>query len=835
MIDFCSYNIRGLHNKVSFAKDFLSVNKCGLAALLETHVKKEDVGFYSSVIAPRFKWLFNYDFHDNGRIWFGWDENLWKVTLVASSAQHITCEVLQTDGPVHCLLTMVYAFNDEVLRRYLWADLESLQQNYSENMLPWCLMGDFNTFMYSFETNGPMPRRSNHIEEFKRCTTDLGLVDLRYQGTIFTWWDGNTTVPVMRKLDRVLVNSDWLARYDLSLAEFLPRGLSDHNPAVVHLGITRDIIRKPFQLFKHILDHDLFMQVVQQAWDSPVQGNLWHILITKLNRLKDSLKTLNSEGGNLHDNVVAARTELLDFQNGLPSIPSQPQRIEEGLKSKKLQEALLIEEKFLKQKSKVRWLQHGDENNKFFFNSCRGRWNSNKLLQITDDEGTVHMGHSNIANVAVSYFQKLLGSSCDVQEFSDWPEMQGINKLSEGEQHELINPFTAVDVLATFKAMAKGKSPGPDGYSPEFFVKAWKIVGHDTTAAILHFFETGQLPRMINSSAISLIPKQSNASHLSHYRPISCCTAIYKCIGKLIAHRMSKVMCSLVSLNQCAFVPTRSLGDNVFLAQALCRNYHLNYGSPRFACKLDIRKAFDTLNWAFILQLLATMNFPEKFIKWIKVCITSCMYSIKVNAALEGYFAAAAGIRQGDPISPYLFVLAMEALNVCFTKVIVGSKFSYHWRCGDLKLTHLVFADDLLLFCKGNQPSIALLLEAINLFSSISGLKLNTAKCVCFFGNVSTEVKNYALNQSGFTEGNLPITYLGLPLTSRNLNARDCMPLIHKICKRVDLWTCKFLSQAGRLQLIKSILFGIQGFWVRFLFLPTQVEKRIQSILARFF
>ena len=291
-----------------------------------------------------------------------------------------------------------------------------------------------------------------------------------------------------------------------------------------------------------------------------------------------------------------------------------------------------------------------------------------------------------------------------------------------------------------------------------------------------------------------------------------------------------------MKLNQTAFVPSRSIGDNVLLAQALCRNYHLNVGPSRIACKLDIRKAFDTLNWSFIFKVLEVMNFPGQFINWLKVCVTTCMHSVKINGALEGYFAANSGLRQGDPLSPYLFVLGMEVLNVCFARILSssGSDFSYHWRCSSLNLTHLVFADDLMVFCKGNLSSFTRLFEAVSLFSSISGLNLSTGKCFCFFGNVPTDVKASVLSLSGFTEGTLPITYLGLPLVSKSLNARDCQPLIIKITKRIELWTNKFISQGGRLQLIDSILAAIQSYWARFLFFPDKVVKRLSSIFAKF-
>lgn len=118
------------------------------------------------------------------------------------------------------------------------------------------------------------------------------------------------------------------------------------------------------------------------------------------------------------------------------------------------------------------------------------------------------------------------------------------------------------------------------------------------------------------------------------------------------------------------------MGDNIFLAQFLCRDYHLQRGSPKFACKLDVRKAFDSLNWEFIWKAMHCMNFPPGFINWIKPCITTCMYSVKINGSLEGYFKAASGLRQGDPLSPYLFVIAMEVLNACMKNSILKEVLS---------------------------------------------------------------------------------------------------------------------------------------------------------------
>lgn len=175
---------------------------------------------------------------------------------------------------------------------------------------PWCLLGDFNIFLYPFETSGPLPRRLSGIHEFKGCLQNVGLTDLHYEGDIFTWWDSNITDPLYRKLDRVLVNDTWLAHFDLSHAKFLNRGLSDHCPATISLGLPKDKVFKPFQVFNHLLEHEKFLPTVQEAWSSHFEGNPWHILISKLRIVKGALKNLNKDVGNLHDHVTSARDAL---------------------------------------------------------------------------------------------------------------------------------------------------------------------------------------------------------------------------------------------------------------------------------------------------------------------------------------------------------------------------------------------------------------------------------------------------------------------------------------------------------------------------------------------
>lgn len=228
------------------------------------------------------------------------------------------------------------------------------------------------------------------------------------------------------------------------------------------------------------------------------------------------------------------------------------------------------------------------------------------------------------------------------------------------------------------------------------------------------------------------------------------------------------------------------------------------------------------------------MGFPIKFVDWIRLCITRYMFSIKINGSLEGYFQGKSGLRQGDPTSPYLFVIAMEVFTSCINRRTATEDFSYHWGTEEVGLSHLIFADDVLLLCKGELHSVNKLMIAIKEFADMSGFHLNADKSMCFFGNVSIPVADSIVLSTGFQRGNLSITYLGLPLIAYKLKDDDCIPLVSRFCARVEVWTSKFLNFAGRLQLTKTILIGIAGYWCMYLFLPKRVLKKLNSIMFKF-
>ena len=256
----------------------------------------------------------------------------------------------------------------------------------------------------------------------------------------------------------------------------------------------------------------------------------------------------------------------------------------------------------------------------------------------------------------------------------------------------------------------------------------------------MDFFRSGCLLHKINCTILALVPKVPNPSSMHDYRPISCCNTIYKCISKIIATRIKRCLPDIISPAQAAFVHGRSITDNILLTQELMKNYHLDSGPPRCALKIDLKKAYDSISWGCILDILSSMGTPATLLRCIKACITTPMFFICVNGELTGFFASKRGVRQGDPLSPFLFLIAMEAFSLSLSKAVLHPRFDFHPKCKQIKISHLCFADDLFLFAKGNVDSVQITLDELTKFEAFSGMQVNKQKSVVFLAGIEDNV-----------------------------------------------------------------------------------------------
>ena len=197
-------------------------------------------------------------------------------------------------------------------------------------------------------------------------------------------------------------------------------------------------------------------------------------------------------------------------------------------------------------------------------------------------------------------------------------------------------------------------------------------------------------------------------------------------------------------------------------------------------------------------------------------------------------FRGRRGLRQGDPLSPLLFVLAMEYFSRIMHKASTLPNYKHHPHCKPLNLTHLMFADDLIIFGKADPPTIQIMKEALDHFSCSTGLVANLHKSQIFLGGCPTSLHNHCIQTIGFQEGSLPMNYLGIPITASRLSKLECSTLVEKITARVHIWATRNLSFAGRAMLINNVIFGMFNYWASIFLLPQSVLDKITSICRNY-
>ncbi|KAL9226247.1 hypothetical protein vseg_002079 [Gypsophila vaccaria] len=215
-------------------------------------------------------------------------------------------------------------------------------------------------------------------------------------------------------------------------------------------------------------------------------------------------------------------------------------------------------------------------------------------------------------------------------------------------------------------------------------------------------------------------------------------------------------------------------------------------------------------------------------------CITTPKFSLTINGEMFGYFQGQRGLRQGDPLSPLIFTLCMEYLTRTIKYAAMRYPFHYHPMCKELKLANLMFADDILLFCKGDVQSIMTLLRAYSTFSKTSGLRINPSKSNAYFRGVNEDTKKHILSISGFTEGALPFKYLGMPIQTTRLTKHDYEGLVERICDRIHTYGARKFSYAGRLVLINAVLTSLHSYWATLFVLPKGILDRVETVCRNF-
>jgi hypothetical protein len=285
-------------------------------------------------------------------------------------------------------------------------------------------------------------------------------------------------------------------------------------------------------------------------------------------------------------------------------------------------------------------------------------------------------------------------------------------------------------------------------------------------------------------------------------RPISLCNVLYKIVSKVLANRLKSCLDKLVSQEQSAFVEGRSILDNALIAieviHAMKRKTKGHRGE--LALKIDISKAYDKVDWGFLRGMLVRMGFAEQWIQWMMMCVSSVNYSVLMNFDKVGPITPGRGLRQGDPLSPYLFILVAEGLTALIHQVVHRGDIHGVRICrGAPEVSHLLFADDCFLFCRANVAEVNQLLSILHTYEQASGQEINLSKSEVFISrNMSQAEQEDLAGILGVRHVLGTGIYLGLPsMIGRNKKAIFSY-IKDRIWKKINSWRGRALSKAGK-------------------------------------
>src|SRR6516165_6265357 len=605
---FGSWNIRGLngYSKQRAVKSWISDCSLSLIGLLETKVALGHLDSVVSKICPSWHYISNASNSVACRVLVCWDPTVFSITSTHMSSQDITCQVTRLADGIPFGITFVYESNDPGCRRLLWDFLGSQARVFSS--LPWVVLGDFNVILRASDRVGGDSAWYSHMDDFGQCVHSAELVSCPYTGLRFTWHNGQQGEgSILRKLDWVLCSSSWFMTWPGTIFDILPRTVSDHCAMVVRVGALPPKRPSSFKFLNFWADRVDFLGIVQRVWDIPLGGSPMFRVTQKLSLLKRELRALHArDSSHISARVVEVRGQWAAAQATLDEDPSSTECLatEHDL-AKSYYRLCHEEEAFYKQRSRVQWLSLGDKNTKFFHRSLVHRQVRNRIHSLLDEDGSHVTDQRGLGQLAVRYFQGLFSAPSQ-------PSFEGVSRVITSRIFEDVIPSLIADISdeeirSAMFSIPDDKALGPDGYTALFFKRAWDIIGLDIMSAVRHFFATNELPRCVSATRIALVPKVESPLSMSDFRPISCCNVLYKCISKVIVNRFKEVLPGVIGSSQSAFVPGRRISDNILLTQELMRNYHIG-GAPRCALKVDIRKAFDTMSWEFILLGLRTIG-----------------------------------------------------------------------------------------------------------------------------------------------------------------------------------------------------------------------------------
>ncbi|GLT78653.1 hypothetical protein SLA2020_501810 [Shorea laevis] len=767
----------------------------------------------------------------SGGIWVLWNGSIGEVFVLESTAQMITV-LVKCPHLEPWIFSAVYASPTPSVREQLWNKIEQLD---CFDHMPWLLVGDFNQITSSNERLDGLVTGLRGASKMLECFQARELIDLGASGSRFTWTNkqhgGNL---VMKRLDRALANVPWRLLFPEAFVRNLPRTRGDHCPVLINIkGLPPPSKEsRPFRFEAAWLSHPNFKTMLEKAWNEGTS------LENAINSFTTSVKRWNQEVfGDIFKRKRRLLARIIGTQKEIENCPRPSLFALEDRLIKSYNAVLNQEELLWLQKSRSNWVQFGDQNTRFFHTTTIIKRRSQRITALKRTDNTWCTDPKELRDMVVEYFKDLYQAPVEIANPTSVMDFLRNGHMDENQLLTILRPISNEEIKDAIFSMSAYKAPGSDGLQPVFYQLNWSIVSDRLYEFVKTAFQEGSFERSLNDTLICIIPKMAQPEKLNQLRPIGLCNVAVKAITKVMVNRLRPILVDILSPTQSAFIPGKGCHDNIVIVQEAIHSLKKCKGKVgNFIMKIDLEKAYDRISWDFLRWVLQDLGLPSNWISLIMFCTTTSEFSLLWNGEKTTPFTPTRGLRQGDPLSPYLFVLCLDRLSQLIENDVQSKKWSPFriTRKGPF-LSHVFFADDLILFGKATVENANTLMSCLDRFCSISGQKVNPQKSkILFSPNSDCNTISEICRVTGMAATDELGRYLGVQIEGKRLTRKSFHDLVTKIHDRLSSWKAKQLSFAGRQVLIQLVSSTMANHTMQTTKLPVSICQEIDKANRNF-
>lgn len=839
MVKFVSWNCRGLNGTLKRNKIMAHINSLGAEVMFlqETHLKNQDH------IRLRKNWI-SHIFHSS----FNYKSRGVAILIRKNTSFTLTNSVLDPNGRFAIItgklcntlvvLVNVYAPNND--------DEEFIQSMILSipNLHDHCLImgGDFNFVLdplldRSSAKQQTLTKSAKIIQNFSKATNVIE--PWRYMnptGRVYSFFSPRHNS--YSRIDFFLVDLKLLPI--IKNIQYEAMVLSDHSPVSLYFGFPKVYNSKTWRMDNKFLSDILFREYIKsqilyyfETNDSSEisRHSLWEAMKAFLRGQIISHGAFKRKQENQEKQSITR--QILDLDKKMAADPN-PDLLAKRVSLQSEFNLLSTNETVtLIKQTKHRFFEHGEKQGRLLAHQVKVMEERNQILEIYTESGELTSNQTEINNEFKKFYANLYTSEVtdDPNLIDDFFKDLPVPRISQKHRDTLETPISLEEIKRAIKALQGSKAPGPDGYTSEFY----KSFTDELAPVLLQVYneslKLGKLPPTFYQAKIFVIHKKDkDPKNVSAYRPISLLNVDIKILAKIMANRLETVISTIIHEDQNGFIKNRQLSHN------LRRLFNIIYSNgptvqPEVLVSLDAEKAFDRVEWTYLFSTLSRFGFGDSFISWLKLLYASPVASVQTNNCHSEFFSLSRSTRQGCPLSPMLFAIAIEPFAISLRSM---QEYTGVIRA---KVEHKVslYADDLLLYISHPSISVPAIMNKMNQFSLISGYKLNIDKSTIFPINVTgDEVKQYRLPFKISDQ----FKYLGITVTRSftGLYNQNFAKLVELTIKDCDRWSYLPLSLAGRVNVVKMSI--LPKFLFLFQSIPFYLNKsffkKLDNIIGEF-